>query len=379
MDYLSNWLEIHNFDSCIVSDILEAGQNGALMSAPPRALSGFQNRTDLLENTSLKRAFSHLICPAFEQAFGEDTAIHSVLSQIEFATVEDSELDHPHVIDRGPDTAPLLVMNWHGTASDLTCLAHEVAHAVQISLTKTGSMPPVARECCAFLGELLVIDHLSRVSPEIAAALTDVWHDENDQYLRADLDNLKRDLAQIDAPYTYRHNYPLARYAAVRMYNGRDGRSLNRLFASGQDAMALFPSTELAGHVDDILNDLPRLPPADKLCPATNVYRTLGAATLLDMEFEKGASEASIETYYAGLVAHLRSNSLFMRLNGNRQPTGYATWTTDSKNALVKLTRQAAPFGGHLALQKSVARHLGQDHGVTAIHSRSAREVQSAW
>jgi len=47
--------------------------------------------------------------------------------------------------------------------------------------------------------------------------------------------------------------------------------------------------------------------------------------------------------------------------------------------SIVRLKRQAAPFGNHLELQEKLQARLPENITVLSHHSRSAREEQVAW
>ncbi len=99
---------------------------------------------------------------------------------------------------------------------------------------------------------------------------------------------------------------------------------------------------------------------------------------LIDIDYWKGQSETRIEDYYADLLRHLQDQTAFVALNEQRKPIGYATWSKASRGDEYTLTRQAAPFGDHLALQRALERHLSKTAGVAARQNRSARQEQVA-
>jgi hemolysin-activating ACP:hemolysin acyltransferase len=268
-------------------------------------------------------------------------------------------------------------MSWQGSISDLMCLAHEVAHAVQLQLSAGSFMPPVARETCAFLGELALIDWARRNQTDLATKLLQVWREENQRYFGDDCALLRAALVDPESAYTYRMNYPLARAAAVVMW--RAGADLQRLFKAGSEAINLLPLARIADVAGLSQNYLPPLPLPYTDQPAVDAYRALGAMALLDIDFWKGESERRIEDYYANLLHHLQNRTAFVALDEARRPVGYSTWRKATGGNTVTLTRQAAPFGDHLLLQKSLERHLGQNTDVKAQHPRSARQEQVAW
>ena len=188
-------------------------------------------------------------------------------------------------------------------------------------------MPPLAREVCAFLGELLVIAHARTAAPDLYPSLCDIWHRENDAYLGSDIDLLAAALVDPQAQYHYRQNYPVARLAAVELFNRGSGEWLRRFFASGRDGLRHVPVEELANRAGDIANYLPAMPRPEPQTPAINAYRSLGAMALIDIDYWEGQSETRIEDYYADLLRHLQDQTTFVALNEQRKPIGYATWS----------------------------------------------------
>ena len=139
------------------------------------------------------------------------------------------------------------------------------------------------------------------------------------------------------------------------------------------------PPCKNRGWRRDGQNYLPPLPLPDTDQPAVDAYRALGAMALLDIDFWKGESERRIEDHYANLLHHLQNHTAFIALDEVRRPIGYATWRKAEGDNTVILTRQAAPFGDHLLLQKALERHLGQNTDIQAQHPSSARQEQAAW
>lgn len=127
-------------------------------------------------------------------------------------------------------------------------------------------------------------------------------------------------------------------------------------------------------------NYLPELPNAEEGRPAINAYRSLGMMALLDIDYWEGESEKSIGEYYAARLAHMQSQTALVAIGKERKPVGYALWDTEPHDThIIRLKRQAAPFGDHLELQKKLQARLPKGATVYSHHSRSAREEQTAW
>jgi hypothetical protein len=240
------------------------------------------------------------------------------------------------------------------------------------------SCPPVARETCAFLGELAVISQAQRTSPALAADLARVWSEDDTIYLGDDASALLRSLDDDKTPYDYRINYPLARALAIAIYEKHDFPSIRSLFAAGGDAMRLLPLEKLAGGPAWIENNLPPLPPRGDEPQAIEAYRMLGAMALLDIEAGRGEAESQIESYYAARRDGLQTNTLMLALGLNGKPLGYALWSLDDKRQAL-LRRQCAPFGDHLVLQRMLAPRLSDTGAVVSRHESSARVEQQPW
>ena len=376
MNRIEDWLELHRLDATLVQDVLAAYRAGALSSQPLPA-SDAPDATVRLP--ARHECFVNIVVPALVGSLDDDVDVRDALHDIEFAELHSDGPRNPHTVDPGNGGPPIVVMAWRGRVDDLACLAHECAHALQIRLSGHDTMPPVAREACAFLGELLLVDHASRHNPALFKALLQTWTIENESYLGADLDALSDALSKSGTAYQYRQNYPVARLAAVQLFGRRAQHGLHDLFASGGGAMKHLPVESMANRAGDVASHLAPMPESDADRPGMDAYRRLGARTLLDIDYWKGASEERIGDYYARQLRHGRERTVFLALDDDRKPVGYATWSVSPDGGSVPLARQAAPFGDHLALQRALEQHLHAAGAVDAHHSRSARARQAAW
>lgn len=386
MDLFSDWLGFHRLDQASLLDIASAWRAGALGSNPalitdlvPNQPSRFtQQVPNQPSGFTQNECFESLVLPAFSDALQEPDLYSRFLNEIEFGSLSNKNACLPHTVDRGTDRPVLISLNWGGTADDVICLAHETAHALHILLSNHEQMPPVAREVCAFLGELIVIAHARQKAPNLYPALCDVWHRENETYLGSDFDALLAALTDPQVPYHYRQNYPIARLAAVELFNRGNNTSLRDFFTSGRDGMRQLPIDQMAKRAGDIVNYLPSMPQSQPVKPTIDAYRSLGAMALIDIDYWEGESQTRIDDYYAGLLSHLQNRTAFVALNEQRKPIGYATWLKSSHDKGVTLTRQAAPFGDHLSLQRALERHLGETACLTTRHNRSVKQEHVA-
>lgn len=377
---VKDWKRAHSFGTSTIADIIAANAANSLPHSPffGEEAGIYGGDQQVVLKGDLGYNLQAYIVPALSNLFGGSGNVAELVEQIQFAGLSRGE-ELPHTEDFGPEQAPVITIEWTGSADDLMCLAHEVAHALQIMMSGHQLMPPVAREVCAFLGELTLIAYCREHAPSLTDALSDVWHAENERYLGSDLDALSDALKDPETPYQYRLNYPLARLAAIQLHRRGAGDWCRDLFSSGRLGMQHLPIERMANMAGDIENYLPSLPEADASQPVVDAYRSLGAMALLDLDYWQGESEKPINEYYNGLLKHLQDRTAFLALNGDRKPVGYATWTKPAGANTIDITRQAAPFGDHLLLQQELEAHLGHAVGVTARHVRSARQEQVAW
>ncbi|MXY35153.1 MAG: hypothetical protein F4Y60_13935 [Boseongicola sp. SB0664_bin_43] len=374
-----DWLRLHGLDARLVQDVLAAFRAGALSSRPFPEQAPPDQVEDTVRLPAKNECFAEIVVPVLASGFGDDADVMEALRGIEFAELPADGPRIPHTVDPGRGDPPVVVMAWQGRVDDLACLVHECAHALQIRLSDHDVMPPLAREACAFLGELLLVEHARRHDPALFGALLQSWTAENATYLGADLVTLSDALSDPGTAYNYRQNYPVARLAAVQLFKRRTECGLRDLFASGRGAMRHLSVESMADRAGDVANHLPPMPEPDADRPRMDAYRRLGARALLDIDYWEGASEARIGDYYASQQRHGREPTAFLALDDDRKPIGYATWTVSTDNGSVTLTRQAAPFGNHLTLQRALERHLQATGTVEANHPCSARARQAAW
>lgn len=302
-------------------------------------------------------ALERLVAPALAAIIGDERIRDLIVGIRWLEGCVDCDLP-PYTADNGAGASPDVHIHWEGRASDIVCLAHEVAHAVQIQLAAGRFMPPVARETCAFLGELALIERAGVISPALRRELTRVWNEENAIYLGSDCALLRSSLAQPDTAYHYRLNYPLARLAAYELFQKRELKSLRRLFEAGESAMDLLPLGELTEDQDGEQSMLPPMAEPDTTYQSLNAYRTLGAMALLDLDHGEDEAALCIDQYYAPRRDHLRRNTVFLGLDRNRRPIGYASWQASDGCELILEHHCEAP-GRRMQFQQLLEDHLG--------------------
>lgn len=229
---VQDWLDLHELTSEEVLDYCGVIRQKFQIKRRDVARNGSKGLSFDLEQ-SLER----LVFPALRDLFGTAPSKTHDLSAVKIVKHKSGDLDLPFTEWDAMANVPAIHLVWSGTVDDLICLAHEVAHAAQMILCEGALMPPVARETCAFLGELALIRCAKTNSHTIYRKLQSVWHHENQRYLGDDIAQLEHDLKTASAPYHYRHNYPLARFAAMALFLEQDAYTVRNIFASGAGAM----------------------------------------------------------------------------------------------------------------------------------------------
>ncbi|MGM0824043.1 MAG: hypothetical protein ACQEUY_04905 [Pseudomonadota bacterium] len=374
----TDWLALHGLNASEVEGVISAFCAGKL-ECSPLVLSTDNKASPRSDSISTQEScYKFIVVPALARAFDNDNEVqHLMRNQVDFLSLNDSEKT-PCTVCHGSGNSPTVLMNWNGRAEDLLCLAHEAAHALQLLLSKHELMPPVAREICAFIGELLLLDYVKAHLPHLYASLLDVWHSENSFYLGDCVDALTDALNHPEISYHYYQNYPLARLAAVQVFCETD-KSVSALFSSGKEAMAYLPINQMASLAIGVRNPLPVLPPSDAEQAAVDAYRSLGVMALLDIESGSKASYQRIESYYLNLLNNLQERTAFIALDNDNKPVGYATWVESNSDNNVVLTRQTALPNNRINLQHALEQYINMTKGVKASYTRKASREMLVW
>lgn len=373
MNSLAEWLAMHKFDVALVSEILDVINSKQLAFYPNSFLDEYSQEKKSFNLDSQKDCFKKMIIPAFENAFGQNSLIGEKLLFIEFKTPQNEPNHIPYTEDRGLEKAPIIVMNWNGKFSDLICLAHETAHAIQHQFSEHIFTPPVAREVCAFLGELILINWSQKYNLTLFGELVGIWFNENNQYLAVDVNDLVNVLKRPDSQYQYRLNYPLARIAAVFLFDKLVSTKLLKLFSANKDMMTFLPFEELAAKAGDVDNHLMPFHSATTEHPIIAKYRELGAMVVLDIKHGGRVAMRSIENYHHKLRFHVDENTYRLVIGDSRKPIGYATWTKKNQNKIF-IHHLIAPYGDHLFVHQQIAKYLGFEGQVTLMQIGDLRE-----
>ena len=360
MQSIGDWLDIHGLDLRVVQDVIASHRSGQVHDAPDTHAIGLSQSVRKHGSAGARsEALSDIVIPALATFLGEGADVRGLLHRVEFAEPAGTEnVSPPYTADLGKGQAPRVEMAWHGTFDNVICLAHEAAHALQILLSSHETMPPVARETCAFLGELAVIEHARNRRPDLFGALCDVWRKENEAYLGRDLTALSAAIADPSTPYHYRQNYPIARLAAVELFRRDPGAWARGLFSAGAEAMRHLPIEAMAERAADVTNPLPPLPEPDAENPVIDAYRSLGAIVMLDLVEAGPSAQMPMGSYYSAILERMRERQVFVALDEARRPAGYATWTVaaGSDNG-IQFDHLVAPYGDCESLRESARQY----------------------
>lgn len=233
--------------------------------------------------------------------------------------------------DHGRRQLPFVSCSYRGQASDILTVAHEFSHALQIVASANSAMPPLAREVCAFIGEHALLDWARQNASPLLPRLEAAWAADNQCYMGADAERLRKALARKSGAYDYRWNYPVARVLACAIWRHWERAEIIALFRSGAAAPSLLigGTRTLRPHFD-----LPPLPLDGG--ETVKLYRQIGVATLLDLQEGSGREQAGAELSrrYDTLLGCMQSRSLFIALDRENVPIGYATWERDEEKTI---------------------------------------------
>lgn len=176
-----------------------------------------------------------LCAAAMREAF---PSLSSAIDQIEANApkcLQPKNTKHPKpfTYDFGFQSLPFVSLHYLGRPADLLSMAHEFGHAVQIVASwpsRVGQMPPVARECCAFIAELVLLN-----AQKGKAEVLLVCHQADDvAYFGENKAALEDAFFDDHSPYRYDWNYPLARQLAARLMKARGTDLAVAIFRAGQ-------------------------------------------------------------------------------------------------------------------------------------------------
>ncbi|KZL17210.1 RTX toxin acyltransferase family protein [Pseudovibrio axinellae] len=228
-----DWLDLHELTS---EEALKYCDLISVKYQPGTSISDIRDNTDGLI-FDLDQSLEYLILPSINDLLHTPHDFIDALSRVKVIRYKPGEIKLPYTEWCAETNIPIVHLIWSGKPQDLVCLAHEMAHAAQMMLSRGKFMPPVAREVCAFLAELALIQFVKEQSNTLYQKLCAVWHHENQRYLGSNVAQLAADLRAGLSLYTYWHNYPLARVAAIHLFGTTLPEGRSDFFASGSAVM----------------------------------------------------------------------------------------------------------------------------------------------
>ena len=283
---------------------------------------------------------------------------------------------------KGSNGYPYVSMCFSGTAADILCVAHEFGHALQYLLADGKFVPPIQREIAAFVSELTFMQFAKQHLGELNENLKQAFTQDTEIFFENDANELLAILRKSNlsnTPYNYRMNYPVARAIALYSFHNLLPKEFESVFRGRLRIKDLIEQEIELNSAHKLSNYLPTFVETEGEPPATNAYRSLGMMALLDINYWKGESEKQIEEYYHERLDHMRNQTAFVAIGGEKKPIGYAIWQNEKAEASIRLLRQTAPFGDHLELQQKLEQRLPKYAKVMRNHSRSAQKEQVAW
>lgn len=358
MHKVADWTSLHSLKSTEVQDVLQAFSANALISSPTHWPLPEQR----LDAEIGQMAFlNNKMVPAFSAALGRTVD----LENISVLNLRESREERPHAVFSEKDKHTSVYLNWSGTPDDAISLAHEFGHAAHYIFSGTDKIPPMVRETCAFLSELVVLDFLLENDCDLFAPPRRAWDAETDTYLGLYVDDLQSALGNSDAAYVYSWNYPLARLAAVEILRSyKYGKaSLIDLFESGADGMSLLPIATMAAQADKIHNYLPPFRAAAD--PATSAYQSLARWHFWTLTHLRDRQNAELR----------RSMRNFSAICSNRQPlSDFAKTHDQSVTQHGKRDQSINSLQSHINLRRLVIILLSCKHCVNGL-----RKTDQSW
>ncbi|MBO6792154.1 MAG: hypothetical protein JJ894_16660 [Dinoroseobacter sp.] len=225
--YISDWLRLHNINDensvSLLKSMLAEAISTLFTPLVDRSNTGWRN-------FSLEDALKLV-----QEAFTCETPYQSTTFRNLFEVVEieiTDEITIPYAVNRGGEQPPLVRLNYQGNPEDIICLAHELGYAMQYLTAKDEFIPPVTRECAAFVAEVVLLKHCEKEHSNISSYLNDVWVNESATYLGYDAEDMLEVLSSPSKNCYYRVNYPVARMVAETILRSSKLDELWRYFTA---------------------------------------------------------------------------------------------------------------------------------------------------
>ena len=240
-NFLPDWLTLHGLDAEKCHKILalrdESGQHTGTSAA-----SVPQHTTQL----SAVEAWQ-LVSRALTAAFPDD---HQTVEEVRVNTKADLRRQtdagqRPLTLHDAGNGYPYIRCGFGGRVAELIYLQHEFAHAVQLVASKGTFLAPVLRECCAFIGELALLDQLRHEDADLFADAEATWQFQDARIFRRHQSVLEKALGAPDTPYNYNWNYPIARILSAHINKQLDQKQKWQLFSAKIDLSDLLEQLDI--------------------------------------------------------------------------------------------------------------------------------------
>jgi hypothetical protein len=367
---MGDWLKLHHLDANRVLEIISAFKAGKLPAIPAflsERASELLSENAVSSNHELKFTFEgakqKYVFTSFSSYFGTILSIDRFklfFDNLKFELLAEPPASfRPFTSDFGKDQNTKITLCWTGSVADVVCLAHEVAHALQTSLSNHEFMVPLARETSAFFGELILLEWIAKHDPENFNSFLSAWEIENHKYLGEYAYDLASAVRNEDSAYKYELNYPIARMKAVEFFEAKSLLEMVQFFKSGhQAAHQLFIKTCSPNNLDIFAFMPPYIVGKDEKLEI-DLYRELGMMALLDIRHQTCASKIALGNYHVKQLSHLLQQTAFIGMKRNQKPAGYVTWVQngDLGNAIV-ITQKTVSKDDQPALQRALSSRL---------------------
>ena len=210
---LADWLQLHGLDDRSCREIL-----AAIKREPVEAPAGSDGDDRQSVPLDLDHAWELVISAMREFLPERRGIIEDTFERSEKIAISGTRKSRRALtLDHGPARYPTIMFGFAGTAADVSTMAHEFGHAVQIRASAGEFIPPVMREVCAFLSERALLSYCLQHESSQASALLDRWHEADRRYFGKLTKKLEDCLDAPETIYDYGWNYPIARFLSLRI------------------------------------------------------------------------------------------------------------------------------------------------------------------
>jgi len=238
---LADWLDLHELSPFDCRRILKAAASLATAPAPQGQVSRADHKLELETAWHSVADSMRLYFPA-QKGRIDDTFEKS----LRMLVAREGRSRAALTIDNGPNSYPTILYSFAGEPADCLVLAHEFAHALQISASEGRFVSPIIREVCAFVGEWALVSYALATDAAQHRHLSRIWHTDSQRYFNVGKRRLIAALSQPDAAYRYSWNYPIARYLVIQVLERFSQDGIWELFEGHMSVAGLLRDIDLA-------------------------------------------------------------------------------------------------------------------------------------